>query len=357
MVKRILIIGVVAIIALLGAGMVTLRVNLSHAHAHYFDQYDPSLPLNAEVVERTPKDGYILEKVYFESRPGEKVPTFFTFPPDATGKLPLIVFLHGIGQNKDFIEEITLPFNQNGFAMATFDQSTRGERKLPKDKGAWEEVKAFFDRPWKTVNDARRLLDYCMTRDDIDMQRIYLVGASYGAITGSTFAAFDQRVKAAALVYGAGNIEQMLDARMINAEVATQYPQLEPLLPYVRSFAAYVLDPADPIHYVDNISPRPVLFQNGRDDGLIATVAAEALQAKAGEPKTILWYEGDHIGLHRPTVARVLQDGLEWLLKQDAEFRGGNAQMAQITVDTFAELAKPQPGDIDPSTLPGAKKQ
>jgi hypothetical protein len=145
-------------------------------------------------------------------------------------------------------------------------------------------------------------------------------------------------VRAAALVYGAGNIEKMLDARMINAEISSNYPKLEPLLPYARSFVAYVLDPADPIHYVDQIAPRPVFIQNGRDDGLIATEAAEQLQAKAGEPKTIKWYPGDHIGLDAATVAQVLKDGLQWILEQDKEFRGGSAALSPQTDPVFAML-------------------
>lgn len=336
--KRILIIAVVLVVALLGAGVATMRMNVADAHKHYFDDYDPALPFNSVVAERTEKEGYVVEKVYFDARPGEPVPTLITFPPQFEGKLPLILFLHGIGQKKDFIEDITLPFTVNGFAMACFDQSMQGERKLPKEASAMENAKAFFNRPWKTVNDARRFLDYCATRDDIDMDRIYLVGASYGAITGSTLAAFDERINAAALVYGAGNIEKMLDARMINAEIASNYPKLEPLLPYARSFVAYLLDPADPIHYVDQIAPRPVLIQNGRDDGLIATEAAEEFQQKAAEPKQIIWYEGDHIGLDPYTVAQVLKDGLNWIVQQDKEFRGGSGDLSPETDPVFAML-------------------
>jgi dienelactone hydrolase len=336
--KRILIVGLVLVIATLGAGVATMRMQVAEAHAHYFDDYDPALPFNVEVAEQTPKEGYRLEKFYFESRPGERVPTLMTFPLESKGKLPLILFLHGIGQKKDFIEDITLPFTVNGFAMACFDQAMQGERKLPKEATAMESAKAFFNRPWKTVNDARRFLDYVATRDDIDMNRIYLVGASYGAITGSTFAAFDPRVKAAALVYGAGNIKEMLNARMINEEIAKEYPKLTPLLPYARAFAAYLLDPADPIYYIDKIAPRPVLIQNGKDDGLIATIAAEQFQAKAGEPKTLKWYEGDHIGLDAATVALVLKDGLNWLVEQDKEGRGGVATLSPETDQVFALL-------------------
>lgn len=336
--KRIVIVLLVVVVAMLGAGVATMRIELADAHKHYFDVYDATLPFNVEVAEKTAKEGYVLEKVYFESRPGERVPTLITYPPNAEGKLPLILFLHGIGQKKDFIEEITLPFTVNGFAMACFDQHMQGERKLPKEASTWDSAKAFFDRPWKTVNDARRFLDYAATRGDIDMNRVYLVGASYGAITGSTFAAFDKRVRAAALVYGAGNIEKMLDARMINEEIAKDYPKLKPVLPFARSFVAYVLDPADPIHYVDQIAPRPVLIQNGLDDGLIATVAAEQLQAKAGDPKTIKWYPGDHIGLDAATVAEVLKDGLAWIIEQDKDYRGGSAALSPETDPIFAQL-------------------
>jgi fermentation-respiration switch protein FrsA (DUF1100 family) len=85
--------------------------------------------------------------------------------------------------------------------------------------------------------------------------------------------------------------------------------------------ARYFLGVADPIHYVDQISPTPVYFQNGRNDVLVPASAGQALQDAAREPKKVTWYESDHVGIDREHTKRVLRDGLQWLLEQDNPFR------------------------------------
>jgi fermentation-respiration switch protein FrsA (DUF1100 family) len=166
-----------------------------------------------------------------------------------------------------------------------------------------------------TVNDTRRLIDYLDTRDDIAHDRIYLVGASYGAITGSTAAAFDKRIRAVVLTYGGGNMRAMLSSRATTEELRkTRIP-----LTLVQFFGWYFLSASDPLHYIDEIAPRPILLQNGTDDSLIASAAAKALQEAAPEPKTIKIYDGDHIGTDVKTVFVVLNDGLDFIKQQDAK--------------------------------------
>src|SRR5690606_33952119 len=132
-------------------------------------------------------------------------------------KLPTIVFMHGSGQRKEFVESICTPFNQAGFAMLSYDQWNCGERKI-KD-GALKKASAWYTRGWKAVNDTRRIVDYLETRDDVDADRIYLVGASYGAMTGTHVLARDKRFKAGVLVVGGGDFKVFLDAPLIRENV------------------------------------------------------------------------------------------------------------------------------------------
>ncbi|MCX5759271.1 MAG: acetylxylan esterase [Candidatus Hydrogenedentes bacterium] len=215
MLKRLLKIAVGVVLTL----VVLLWVRKAYKDAHYFDNYDPSAPLNITVIEtndvnkETPEKGYVLTKFTFDGYKGEKVPTLMSVPMKRTGKkLPAIIFLHGIGQNKNFLKEITLPFNQTGFAFVSFDQYMQGERKLPDKVGVMAGLRAFEQRPAKTINETRRLIDYLSTHPDIDPQRIYLVGASYGAITGSTVMARDKRLRAGILVYGGGDLGAAISA-------------------------------------------------------------------------------------------------------------------------------------------------
>jgi len=332
----------------------------AYRDAHYFDNYDPAAPLNVAVLEtqqvnpETPDKAYEIVKFTFDGFGGEKVPTLLSRPLNRDGKkLPAVIFLHGIGQNKDFLKEITAPFNQTGFIFVSFDQYMQGERKLPKESSALASARAFLRRPAKTINETRRLLDYLVTRPDVDPARIYLVGASYGAITGSTVLARDKRLRAGVLVYGGGDLGKLIDSVATNLGVAAQFgmidgekfdpekPPLPTLTPAqerktglviacIVPIARYFMGVADPVHYVDKIAPTPVYFQNGKFDVLVPAAAGEALQQAAKDPKKVTWYDSDHVGINLKDTVKVLEDGLTWLLEQDDPFRADDEKVKDL---------------------------
>jgi len=197
----------------------------------------------------------------------------------------------------------------------------RGEREL-KAKSGRAQAGALRVRAAYTVNDTRRLMDYLVTRPDIAADRIYLCGASYGAITGTTVTAFDQRIRAAVLIYGGGNLRKLLSAGVVREELGRwRFP--------FYAVAWYFGSVFDPVKYVGQISPRPVLLQNEKADTVVSSDAARALQAAAREPKSILWYEGDHLGktsdLDVSLATRVLTDALKFLQNVDAKATAGRA--------------------------------
>jgi uncharacterized protein len=332
----------------------------AYRDAHYFDNYEPGAPLNAELQEtievnkETPEQGHLITRFVFDGYRREQVPALISVPmkPKAE-KLPVVVFLHGIGQNKNFLKEIASPFNQAGFALVTFDQYTQGERKLRGKQSFLARLQAFRQRPAKTVNETRRLIDYLSTRADIDARRIYLVGASYGAVTGTTAMARDSRLRAGVMVYGGGDFCKLLDSYANHLSIAVllglidgknlnpekpPLPKLTPaqerkvglVLGCLKPLTRYFLGVADPIQYVARISPRPVYFQNGKSDVLVPAAAGRALQDAAKEPKQITWYDSDHVGIDLEQTRRVLADGLKWLLEQDDSFRAPEEKVTEI---------------------------
>lgn len=276
----------------------------SLADRAFYAGYDPSAPLNIQFRAEETTNGYRKIELTFEGLPGNRVPSILGLPIDGE-TFPCVIFLHGIGQDKSFHDDIATIFTEAGFALATFDQFTRGERHLD-DAGIVEEALGLRRRAALTVLETRRLVDYLETRDDIDAERIYLLGASFGAITGSTAAAFEPRIRAAVLTYGGGDLPKLFASREAKAA-------LGPLHGIVSRVTSFLMAPADPVHHVAKIAPRPVLLQNGEDDGIIPSSAARALQDAAAQPKYVVWYEGDHIGLDEDHVRQVLEDTIEWL--------------------------------------------
>ena len=178
--------------------------------ATYFRGYDPSAPLHIEIAEEKETPACQWTKFYYSGFRGDRVPAVIATPKDSPGPFPCVIFVHGIGDDKEFMRrhDLDVPFVKAGFAFVCFDQLMRGERKL-KGKSQWAQARAFRIRAAYTVGDTRRLIDYLVKRPDIAADRIYLCGASYGAITGSTATAFDQRIRAAVLIYGGGNLRKL----------------------------------------------------------------------------------------------------------------------------------------------------
>jgi dienelactone hydrolase len=294
----------------------------SRGDATYFDDYNASLPVDAKVTEKSEVNetkelfGVTRERQFtktlfdFEARPGDRVPCVMAQPLgyDGSTKLPTIIFVHGSGQRKGFVEEICTPFVKAGFAMVSYDQWNCGERKL-KGNGL-EKITAWYTRGWKAVNDARRLADYLVTRPDVDPDRLFLVGASYGAMTSTHILALDKRFKAGVFVVGGGDFKIMLDAPLIKREV----PGL--LLAVVKPAARWLGAAFDPMRSAAQTGPMPILMQCGSADTLVTPDAGRALYAGLAAPKEIRWYDVDHPGLRDgdgPEVVRMLDEGLEWL--------------------------------------------
>ncbi|MFP4190657.1 MAG: alpha/beta hydrolase family protein [Candidatus Hydrogenedentota bacterium] len=284
----------------------------SNSDSHFYRGYNPDFPLNASIESVEEKEAYRREHFYFDSNAEHRIPALMALPHQ-DGPHPLIIFVHGVGQSKEFLDEIAEPFVEAGFAKVTFDQYDRGERSL-EEAGPIRRTWAMRRRTALTVNEIRRLIDYAQSREDLDHERVYLVGASFGAITGATAAAFEDRIQAAVLTYGGGHLPTLFLSPAVKEEIGfLVYP-----LRYVAWAFFY---PADPIHHVADISPRPILMQNGSEDKLIPPKSAERLYDAAREPKEIIWYEGDHIGLDEEAVEEVIDDSIEWLLKQDERVR------------------------------------
>ena len=129
----------------------------------------------------------------------------------------------------------------------------------------------------------------------------------------------------------------LIDGRNLNPEKpplpklsASQERKVGFVIACLTPIARYLLGVADPIYYAGQISPTPVYFQNGKNDVLVPAAAGHALQDAAKEPKKITWYDSDHVGINMEHTRRVLDDGLKWLLEQDAPLRPPDQRMTNL---------------------------
>jgi len=121
-------------------------------------------------------------------------------------------------------------------------------------------------------------------------------------------AAIDERLRAVALLYGGGDMFRQ-------AEHSSKSWIKEPWKRKAFSWlVGSALAPVESLKYVGDISPRPILMINGKDDPNIPKACIQALYDKAREPKTFIWLETGHIDPDmKELVVRLEQLTYQWL--------------------------------------------
>jgi len=162
------IVGVGAALALiLVAGALFKR----HADQNFYEGYDASLPLSSIIRGTEDRAEYTRVDLTYQGLPDTTVPTLLALPLGVAEPYPCIIFLHGIGQSKGFLDDIASFYTTKGFAIASFDQYMRGERRLT-SKNPVSQLLGLRRRLALNVVETRRLVDYLQTREDIAKDRI-----------------------------------------------------------------------------------------------------------------------------------------------------------------------------------------
>ena len=169
-------------------------------------------PLNPRITGRIQNESYTIEKVIFESLPGYFV-TANLYRPNQSGRYPGILLQSGHTQEgKPEPQRLAANLALKGFVSLAFDPAGQGEREQTYNRdiggalAGWsvnehlhagaqsilvgESVARYF------VWDAKRALDYLVSRTDVDPTRIGAAGCSGGGALTTFIGALDPRVKA-----------------------------------------------------------------------------------------------------------------------------------------------------------------
>jgi uncharacterized protein len=126
-----------------------------------------------------------------------------TRPKGAKGRLPAVFFISGSGlQDRDGnssgmelgTHEILDHLTRAGFLVLRIDDRGAGASTGPLEQITYEEI----------IADARVCLDYLYTRDDVDPERVVLIGHSEGGVTAPILAAEKPIVAAVVLMAATG---------------------------------------------------------------------------------------------------------------------------------------------------------
>ncbi len=169
-------------------------------------------------------------KLTYTGEKGEIIPAYLLIPRNPIRKpIPAIYAAHQCGYFCDIGKEqvvgkrVDLPnqaygfeLAQRGFAILAPDANKVGERFDPELKEQWKRAKnrddqntcccskkGFWGKPrWKPVFDVMRGIDLLNARDELDADRLGMIGFSLGSDTTLWAMPFDQRIKVAAVCPG-----------------------------------------------------------------------------------------------------------------------------------------------------------
>jgi len=183
----------------------------------------PRVDAKPEFQSRT-ADGLVFETGTFHSEAAEKVPTLIVRKADAKGRLPAVVCLHGTGGNKEGQTKLLTDLAKRGYLAVAIDARYHGQRVPGGAKGSQQYneaiIKAWRAKPgekqehpfwYDTAFDLWRLTDYLISRDDVDADRIGMIGFSMGGIQVWLAASVDQRVKVAIPAIAAQSMKWSLE--------------------------------------------------------------------------------------------------------------------------------------------------
>lgn len=287
----------------------------------------PRVALAPQIAAPTTENGITTVAFSFATEANQRVPGLLVTPDvpgqsSSAARRPVVIALHGTGGNKESQLPLLSDYAHNGFIGVAIDGRYHGARsKTGKGSADYNDAIAhafsskadaereypfFFDTAW----DVMRLIDYLVTRDDVDPARIGVIGFSKGGIETYLAAAADPRIAVAVPCIGVQSFRWALDHNAWQPRVGTikssfdaaasESSVAQPDAAFVRTFYQRVAPGIDGEFdgpaMLPLIAPRPLLVINGELDdrtplpGLAecADAAQAAYKAAGAENKFVL---------------------------------------------------------------------
>ncbi len=174
-------------------------------------------PLNAKITGKLKKDGFMIEKLIYESIPGYFVTAAMYIPDGVKKNAPAIFYVcgHSVdGFRASIYQHIIVNLVKKGFVVFTIDPMGQGERyeywdketdqprlPIPDHEHSYAGAQCLisgYSTARYFIWDAIRGIDYMLTRKEIDPNRIGMTGRSGGGNITAYLGAMDDRLLATA---------------------------------------------------------------------------------------------------------------------------------------------------------------
>ncbi|MGE3410114.1 MAG: alpha/beta hydrolase family protein, partial [Pirellulales bacterium] len=185
-------------------------------------------PLDVQKLGDLDRDGYRIEKLMFQTRPGIWM-TAHAYVPKGEGKFPAVLNVHGHwreAKQSPQVQARCLGLVKLGFLVLAVDAFGAGERAVGEALGEYHgEMTAATLWPvglplsGLQVYENMRAVDYLQSRPDVDAANIGITGASGGGNQSMYAGAWDERLKAVVPVCSVGTYDAYLGAACCMCEV------------------------------------------------------------------------------------------------------------------------------------------
>ena len=220
-------------------------------------------PLKAAITGTLTGEGYVVDKLHYQSRPHLYVTANLYRPAKvAPGeRLPAVVYVcghsnRGRNGNKVAYQSHGIWFARHGYVCLTLDSLQLGEiaaihHGTYRYERWWWHSRGYVPSGVECLNGIRAI-DYLVGRPDVDPGRIAVTGISGGGAATFWIAAADERVKVAVPVSGMADLPSYVTNRVINGHCDCMFLYNTFEWPWTRIAAL--------------VAPRAMLFTNSDHD-------------------------------------------------------------------------------------------
>ncbi|MFQ5769000.1 MAG: alpha/beta hydrolase family protein [bacterium] len=235
---------------------------------------------------------------------GTRIGFLLQKPRNSEKRLPAVVILGGIDIGKETLSYL----DEKGSVLIAAMGYPYDLRKV--ESFSLKATFAIREAVFNTVAGTMLVMDYLRRKTNIDTNRVTLVGYSFGAPFVPSIMSLDRRYKAAAFIYGGGDL-----GFLIGNYLRDQFGILgRPL----GELAGLLIRPIEPFLYIQDIAPHPFVMIQGTHDSFFPPNNAKKLFNKAGVPKELIWIQSSHMAPWKKDLLKQIISTLkDWLTKNN----------------------------------------
>ena len=283
--------------------------------------YDAGRPLAIERKAEEALDGYTRQELTYASPVQGRVPAALFEPsPKPSGRVPAIIFLHGMPGDLQVMAPLAAAYARAGWITIAIS-APYARPELPYRRELARLLPApLFDKHdqlevIQAVQDVRRAIDVLLSLPQVSVERIGIVGFSYGGALATLAAVADTRLAAVSLMAPSSGLSSWMRHTSPFHFAKLAFSELTP-----EDQARWLesMDTVDAADWLRRSSRAvPILIQVGRQDQALPLADLNRLIEAAGARAAVKWYDSGHslVPSSQPDQAAFLQQQFKVTLK------------------------------------------